>query len=141
MYTLAIKECPDQEALGEYHFKFPVIRIGRAQHSSHLPVQDIAIAQSVLLIKDQPDGILVWEQNGGFYKSNGKKISGRKLHRIGDSFSIGETTFEVVSHSPGQLPYDVEARYDELTEKNPYMADLFWSLKQEMLRIEKEGDI
>lgn len=139
MFILTIKACPDPELIGDYTFYFRSIRIGRSLNSN-LPIKDTDFARSVLCLKIQPDGILIWEENGGFYYSLGKKISGRKVHRIGESFGLGNTTFEIKTYDPSDLNQDIEKRYHELTENHPFMADLFWSLKQEMLKIERDGE-
>lgn len=138
MFTLKLKSCPNQDQLGDYTFYFPVIKIGQKASNCHLPLLDPNIAKANLMVKDQPDGLLIWESSGGFYLSNSKKLSGKKLHRLGDSFGLGLCQFEIVQHVPNNKQIDIESRYHELTEKFPCMADLFWALKQEMLSIEKD---
>lgn len=141
MYILEVKACPDTERLGEYSFYFPIVKISRLLSSSHLYLPDPSIGKSVLILKEQSDGLLVWEQSGAFYLHNGKKNSGKKLVRSGDTIGIGESQIQLLSHTPSEASTNTESRYHELTEKSPYMADLFWALKQEMLFLEKEGKL
>lgn len=140
MFKISVTTCPDPEYIAEYTFYFPQIKISKFHHIAHLPIPDQAMGKQVLVLKTQPDGILIWENTGGYYLSNGKKIAGKKLHRVGDRFGFGDTAFEITSFIPDIKTYDHESRYHELTEKHPFMADLFWALKQEMLQIEKDGD-
>tara|TARA_R110000868_G_scaffold97619_17_gene268673 strand:- start:2663 stop:3088 length:426 start_codon:yes stop_codon:yes gene_type:complete len=140
MFILELISSPDPDRNGEYRFFFPEIRIGNIVSLSHLYIPDSHIGSSLLKIRAEQTGLLVWEERGGFYISNGKKISGRKIHTIGDIIQIGESQIKIKSFTPSSNSIDHTARYHELTEKSPYMADLFWALKQEMLSLEKKGD-
>lgn len=139
MFSIELKSCPDQERLGVYDFYFPKIIISRRLSECHLYLPDLSIKDLSLLVIQKADGIEVHERSSGFYVSNGKKISGKKIHRVGDTFGIGNSVFQVTSVLPEDTEVDTEARYHELTEAYPYMADLFWALKQELLNLEQDG--
>jgi len=138
MLKLKVIHCPDESFIGEYQFFFPRVKVGRKINHVHFYLNDSMIHRSVLCLEEQPDGILIWEEGGGYYLSNDKKISGKKLHRVGDTFGIGDSKIQIIQIVPTLEQFDHEVRYHELTEKYPYMADLFWALKQEILAIEKE---
>ena len=140
MFILELISSSDPDRNGDYRFFFPEIRIGNILSLSHLYVPDPKIGKSLLRVRAQESGLLIWEDRGGFYISNGKKISGKKIHHIGDVIEIGDSLLKVKSLTPPRNSIDNTARYHELTEKSPYMADLFWALKQEMLSLEKKGE-
>lgn len=137
MFVLELKSSPDEERLGAYTFYFPKIIGSRKLSECHLYLPDTTLTEQSLSIIEKADGLEVYERTNGFYISNGKKISGKKIHRVGDSFGLGQNLLQVVSVVPSLQAQDTEARYHELTEKHPYMADLFWALKQELLSLEK----
>ena len=137
MFTLELKSTPDKERLGSYTFYYPKIIASKKLSECHLYLPDISLNDQSLIIVEKDNGLEVYERTDGFYLSNNKKISGKKTHRIGDSFGIGESMLQVVSIIPSALAIETESRYHELTEKHPYMADLFWALKQELLFLEK----
>ena len=141
MIKLKIISCPNENLIGEYEFFYPKLRFGRKKSHVHFYVNDQAMSSSILCLSEQPDGVLIWEESGGFYFSNSKKISGKKLHRVGDTFGLGNTSVEIIQVIPTLVSFDHETRYHELTEKFPYMADLFWAFKQEILAIEKEKKV
>lgn len=138
MFILELQSSPDEERLGSYTFYYPKIIASKKLSECHLYLPDASISDQCLIIIEKIDGLEVYEKTNGFYLSNDKKISGRKIHRVGDSFGIGKSLLKVTSIVPSTLNIDTEARYHELTEKHPYMADLFWALKQELLFLEKD---
>ena len=137
MFILELKSCPDKERLGSYTFYFPKIIASKKLSECHLYLPDQSLKDQSLFIVEKVDGLEIHEKTNGFYISNSKKISGKKLHRVGDSFGIGECLLQITSIIPTAIDIDTESRYHELTEKHPYMADLFWALKQELLSLEK----
>lgn len=137
MFILELKLCPDQERIGTYTFYFPKIVVSRKINDCHLYLPDHSLKEQSLLVVEKSNGLEVSEKSNGFYLSNDKKISGKKIHHVGDSFGLGQCLLQIVSIVPSALDIDTESRYHELTEKHPYMADLFWALKQELLSLEK----
>ncbi len=137
MFTLELQSTPDKERLGSYTFYYPKIIASKKLSECHLYLPDTSLSDQSLLIIEKPDGLEIHERTNGFYISNNKKISGRKIHRVGDSFGIGQSMLQIASIVPSAPMMETELRYHELTEKHPYMADLFWALKQELLYLEK----
>jgi hypothetical protein len=81
MITLEITACPNQELIGEYNLHYPFVRIGKSS-SCHIYLDTSTIKQETLCLRIEEGGVLIWEESGAFYQSNGKKYLVRKITKL-----------------------------------------------------------
>ena len=136
MIKLSIVKSPDREVLGHYETQKINITIGSSCRND-LVISDSEIISSHLRLKLTSQGLLVKNINRvPYFFSNGKKVSGEKLHVKGDSFLLGQTKVEILELSY-QKEFDVRAelqqRVGAITKKQPLVANLLQLIRDEIL--------
>jgi hypothetical protein len=136
MLKLAIVKSPDREIVGSYVTNKLKVTIGSSCRNN-IVIADPQVISSHLLLTVMKDGLLVENINRvPYYFSNGKKISGQKLHLVGDRFSFGETTIKVeqLTYKPAfDARAELQSRVAELSRRHPLVATLLQLLRDEIL--------
>ena len=99
MIEISITHSPDEEVLGVHCYFFETIFMG-PYPSCHLVIEDPYFEGRIIIFENTKNGVFVYEKGGNFYLSNGKKISGKRIHKKGDIITLGRTTFEITNHEP-----------------------------------------
>ncbi|MBT3583856.1 MAG: hypothetical protein HN509_03035 [Halobacteriovoraceae bacterium] len=139
MIEIEIIESPDPEILGPHSFYFQKLIFGRSKNS-HLFIDDRALCKNHIRIEKSESGVLCQNMESKFYLSNGKKISGKKLHKIDDLIKIGETTLKIVSVSNDDTATkpSLSEKYNAAIERNPKLEELFVEIENEILSVEHD---
>lgn len=139
MLKIEITESSDFEIIGTHVFFKKVISIGRSK-TEDLIIFDQDIELHHLEIQQVQNGILISNKASQFFHTNGKKVSGKKLHRINDTVKIGNTEFKITEYSPWSMDNkdSFEERYDKLTHEKPQFKHLLRSLENELVRLEEK---
>ena len=98
MIEIAITSSPDEEVIGTHRYFFENIYLG-PYPSCHLVIGDPHLEGLILIFENTEKGVAVSERGGNFYLSNGKKISGKRIHKKGDVITLGHTVFKIMEYS------------------------------------------
>ncbi len=138
MIILEVIHSIDTDLSGEYSFGANIISLGKSKESTLVINDDINGIEVVL--EAHPKGVIIHSAKKDIcFYSKGKKISGSKLHKIGDKFKIGTTEFLLKKY---EVPDDLNP-VEELKQKmlklqndDPSLFKLFLSVREELERVE-----
>ncbi len=99
MIEISITSSPDEEVIGTHRYFFENIFLG-PYPSCHLVIGDPHLEGLTLVFENTEKGVAVSEKGGNFYLSNGKKISGKRIHKKNDVIILGHTVFKITGHNP-----------------------------------------
>jgi hypothetical protein len=140
MIALEFLDSPDRQVLGPYVNYHNRLVLG-ASLRDDIIIRDQQLGPQTFIIQLTKEGLLCGNYNEGeFYLSNGKKISGLKTHYPGDQITIGATTFQVVQFAWEEEPESLEAlrqQYQKTVEKHPEMKEIFNALEKELLYLQE----
>ena len=137
MIELEFIDSPDKNALGRKTFHFDELSIG-CQNSHSIILNDPALTGPGLYLHVNSSGLWVKSLSPHHYFSNGKKISGKKLHKKGDQIKLGETLFAILSFKKS-LPEgtDFDQLYQQAVGESPQKEKLLAALQEELDRLER----
>ena len=139
MLQLEFINSPDPEILGTVSYGNPRLIIGTSQNDDII-ICDPKINPAYFTMEVKENGVICYNNiDGIFYLSNGKKISGRKLHKVGDTIKIGDTFFKILSHTPEKnisRTETLKTLYTEKIKKDSHMEKILNFLKQELLLLQ-----
>ena len=132
MLELEFLESPDTDVLGKRVVFFDEVSMGRAR-SNVIIVDDPGMEPRDIRLNVLESGIFVENRESGHYLSNGKKVSGKKLHSPGDGIRVGGTSFKILSFVAGDSRQrDYDSLYQEEVQSVPHRDQLFHAIRREM---------
>ena len=140
MIIFEIKSSPDVERIGEIKVFYENFTLG-SNRKTDILIEDNAIDDLHLVFVHNKDGLLSKSTNSNFYFTNGKKIKGAKLHKIGDELKVGETTIEIKNLEFKNLSRSFGELYQETTKARPDVESLIVQLQKELIHLESQKDV
>jgi hypothetical protein len=140
MITFEIKSSPDEERIGEVKVFYENFTLGRNGKSDIL-IEDGCIDDVHLVFIHNKDGLLSKSTESNFYFTNGKKIKGAKLHKIGDEFKVGETVIQIKELLFENLSRSFSELYQETIKTKPEFESLIIQLQKELIHLESQKDV
>ncbi len=96
MIELEFTHSPDNEIIGKYKIFKQKITIGTLKDNIII-INDDKIKKLHLVFEVTAHGLAIYDYQRCYYLSNGKKISGKKLHQQNDTIKIGDTQFKILN--------------------------------------------
>ncbi|MFT6068870.1 MAG: hypothetical protein ACJAT2_003249 [Bacteriovoracaceae bacterium] len=140
MIIFEIKSSPDKEKIGEIKVFYENFTLG-SHRKNDLLIEDDSIDELHLVFVHNKDGLLSKSTDSNFYFTNGKKIKGAKLHKIGDQLKVGETTIEIRDLVFENLSRSFSELYKETIEAKPEIEALIVQLQKELIHQESQKDV
>jgi hypothetical protein len=140
MITFEIKSSPDVERIGEIKVFYENFTLGTSRKSDIL-IEDSGIDDLHLVFVHIKDGLLSKSTGSNFYFSNGKKIKGAKLHKVGDQFKVGDTTVFIKELAFNNLSRSFSELYTEVINSKPEYETLIVQLQKELIHLESQKDV
>lgn len=97
MLKIDITACPDTDLIGEHISFFEKTSFGKHTRNDFIIKSDNYPDQALSIIC-HPQGVIIKSQGLESFQSNGKKVKGEKIHRVGDQISFLDTTFSIASY-------------------------------------------
>ena len=125
-------DSPDRDILGRRVVGFDEVFLGSGR-ANGIIVDDPDTKRRDIRLSVMESGVFVENCESDHYLSNGKKVSGKKLHSPGDCIGLGNTTFKILSFKrTDSNKQDYDAIYQENIQPVPYKDQLFHAIRQEM---------
>jgi len=138
MIVLNITKSPDLDSKGTFSSPKRKITIGLSIDCD-LYLRDKKISKFHLVLHSLPEGVAITTLNlNDFYLSNGKKISGKKIHQIGDIITIGDSEFSLAEHQ--HLPNSKESLehyYEDVANNHQDLLPLLEAIEVEIVKLEE----
>lgn len=136
MIHLKFTRSPDENVLGDFNIAYSNLVI------SNRPGADLFLADkeihSSIVFKAVNEGLKITYDH--YFLVNGKKISGSKILKTGDTLQVGETEISIIASLPP--PPDHQKNIIEVLEQRvrsqPELSELVVELEKELIRIEQE---
>jgi len=138
MISIEITNSPDKDMNGIHSFYFDEIVIG-SKLSCSLVINDNSLEKKHITLKVNESQVFCAPiSKSTYYLSNGKKISGRKLHKAGDIITIGSTDIKIISFEDStKESSSLNENYNNAISSFPSSEKLFDELEKEFILIEK----
>ena len=140
MVTFEVRSSPDSERIGNLTLYLETFTLGNSRKSD-LMIEDLGISPTHLLFFHNDEGLIIKSVSDNFYYSNDKKIKGGKLHKIGDSIKIGETSIEIKNLEFKNLSEKFNTIYDKALKEKPELEPLVTQLQKELIYLENTKDV
>lgn len=140
MVTFEIKASPDSERIGEVKTFYENFTLG-GNRKTDILIEDPSIADVHLVFIHNKDGLLSKSTDSNHYFTNGKKIKGAKLHKIGDELKIGETTLVIKELIFENLSRPFSELYSEAIKTDPESESIIIQLQKELIHLESQKDV
>jgi len=137
MININIILSPDKDIIDDFTYYQNSIILGSAS-TSNLVISDPDLDREHLLLEAKDTGLFCKNvQEGKFYISNGKKISGGKIHYPGDQITIGKTKIKIINFAKTDNNFKNKLRkcYEEIDIMNPEIQQVLTELEMELIRI------
>lgn len=129
----------DLDLIGEHQLFFNRVTLSPHEHST-LILQDPELTFLGMIFELSESGILVNTLPvSQFYLSNGKKISGTKLHNTGDRLAFGSTelVFKNWKYEHADYMEPLEKRYQKASQQEQ-VGEVLAVLEKELLELESK---
>lgn len=140
MVVFEVEASHDKERLGELVIYFENFTLGSARKND-LVFNDLELQTTHLSFIHNQDGLLVKSVSNYSYYSNGKKIKGAKLHKVGDIIKVASTTLKIVQLDFKNLSEKFETIYNRRLQENPELEPLITQLQKELIYLENNNDV
>ena len=138
MITIEITRSPDRDIINQFKYFRNEILIGSSE-SCDLVIKDSGISGTHFLMRAKESGLFCRNyRENDFYLSNGKKISGSKMHKVDDVIEIGDTSIRIVAFELVTRDYksEIRAKYEEIDIMMPETQGVLSELEKELIRLE-----
>lgn len=140
MVTFEIESSQDTERLGKLTIFFEHFTLGSARKAD-LVFEDSDVGDIHLIFLHNKDGLLIKSFSDLSYSSNGKKIKGGKLHRIGDTIKVGNTVLKITHLEFKNLSESFSTIYERRLKENPELEPLITQLQKELIYLENNNNV
>ncbi|MCP4913904.1 MAG: hypothetical protein GY909_12395 [Oligoflexia bacterium] len=137
MIFLEVTNSPDPDFISPYEFYFKSISVGSSKKSNlYFPFKEIRNYHlKISLISD--DKVSVKNIDAKYYYSNGKKVSGDKVHTIGDTVKIGDIEFRFTKLNLSSIPVtDYEQLFRDAYNRGAQSEFFLEQLEHELKNLE-----
>lgn len=132
MIKVLFTQSPDTLVLHEFYFPLNIISFGTAL-DNNLVINDSALTSKALRLEATKDGLICSNVNIPYFHSNGKKISGSKLHKKDDLVVIGKTSFKIIDYLfDATYLNNIQKAYIETIRAHPDAKEVLKEIKQEI---------
>lgn len=136
MITIQFTQSPDLDLLTTHEVLFDRYTLSQgAAADLIINDQDFPLSPIELVIADRQ---LHFNAAQNPYLHNGKKNIGKKILKIGDRITVGQTTFSIVAFSQTEIKQEqhLRARYNEMNESSPDAGIIVDDIEEELLRLQ-----
>ncbi len=136
MIHLKFIKSPDENVLGDFQIAYTTLVVSN-RSGADLLLSDSQLKSSVVF-RAVNEGLKITYDD--YYHVNGKKISGSKILKTGDSLRIGKTEISVIASLPAPAHHQrniIEA-LEERVRNEPDISELVVELEKELIRIEQD---
>lgn len=140
MVLFEVQSSSDEERVGEITIYYETFTLGRSL-ATELVFDDTSLENIHLVFIHKADGLFIKSQENSFYHSNGKKVKGAKLHRVGDTIKIGTTVLQIKNLDFKNLSEDFASIYKKRIQLSPEQESLIVQLQKEILFLESQNNV
>lgn len=140
MIIFEVVSSPDIEKVGEFTYFYENFTLGSGRKSDLLFI-DPEIEEVHLSFIHHKDGLLIKTVKECSYHSNGKKLRGGKLHKVGDEFKVGSTIIKIKHLEHKNLSESFKDLYENRLKENPDLEPVITQIQKEIIYLENNKDV
>lgn len=130
MLKIKIERCPDEDLIGEHITYFQKILFGRNKTNDFI-IKSNETPEKAISLHCNEKGIFVKTRELDHFLSNGKKVKGEKVHKLGDKIEFAGTVIEFLEYdnSSTQKPISEKEILEELEQLDGPAAEVAKDIK------------
>ncbi|MBK23691.1 MAG: hypothetical protein CME70_06765 [Halobacteriovorax sp.] len=140
MVIFDVISSPDKERIGELSIFLENFTLGSSRKADLL-FEDEDISKLHLNFILSESGLLIKSSENDYYFSNGKKLKGGKIHKIGDEVRVGSSILKIKLLDFKHLSEKFSDLYKKRLEENPEQEALITQLQKELIHLENNKDV
>lgn len=137
MINLEITTSNQPDNIGFYKIFTNKVYIGNSNQNDII-LLDETIKTSLMKLEIINDKVYITSPS---YISDGKKVSGTKIHTTGSTFIFGTSQFKILDFKKSIENSDLNLIYQEKIIEIPYLEGIISDLKDEILKLERELNV